>query len=203
MAFTFTRKHKALPAARSGSTALARPSGGGLNKYKEAAKGIFRRGTGAAKGAVSAAKGRSAAYSAALARAGQTDTLGGIFARQVGPGIAAGGAGVIDGSVWGKAFEKKLGGWMKPATALFLLGGVARGFNLDRRFLGRHLTRGNTHLLTGMTPVLMYRAGERIPAELAKRFGSGASKPASLSGAGDAGALSQGEPVPGEEATVS
>ncbi len=204
MAFTLNRKPttKALP-PKTGSAALARPTSGGVNKYKEAARNVFRRAGSAGKSAVSAAKGRSAAYSAALARAGQPDTLGGIFARQVGPGLAAGGMGTIDGSNWGKAFEKRTGGWMRLGTAITIVGGLARGFNLDRRFLGKHITRGNTHLLTGMAPVMMYRWGEKIPTELGKRFGSGSGKPASLSGVNVGASLPEAEPVPGEEATVS
>lgn len=107
--------------------------------------------------------------SAAIARASQTDTLGSVFARSVGPGVAAGTMGALDHTEFGQKFRAATGDWISPSTALTIAGGVARGLGVDRKYLGKHITGANTKLLTGMFPVLMYKAGSNLPGALASQ----------------------------------
>jgi hypothetical protein len=114
-------------------------------------------------------KPSSTAMAAAAARASQTDTLGTIFGKSVGPGVAAAAMGALDNTEIGKQFTALTGDWIAPSTALTILGGAARGLGVDRKYLGRHITGGNTKLLTGMMPVLMYKAGASLPEALSNK----------------------------------
>lgn len=114
-------------------------------------------------------RSNSAAMAAAAARASATDTLGTIFGKSMGPGVAAAAMGAIDNTEIGKQFTALTGDWIAPSTALTILGSAARGLGVDRKYLGKHITGGNTRLLTGMMPVLMYKAGASLPDALSNR----------------------------------
>jgi hypothetical protein len=74
--------------------------------------------------------------------------------------------GALDSTEFGQKFRAATGDWISPSTALTIAGGVARGLGVDRKYLGKHITGANTKLLTGMLPVLMYKAGSNLPGAL-------------------------------------
>lgn len=143
---------------------------------------------------------RSAAAQAAIARSGERDTLGGVFARSVGPGSVALGAGILDGSRVGEWVNEKTGGWLDASTAMGLLGGIAHGFKIDG-WLHPGLRRANRTMLSGIIPVWLYKRGVGIPDIVAGRVKSGLTgteEPARISGV----ETTPPEPIPGEQ-TVS
>ncbi len=147
---------------------------------------------------------RGAAASAALSRAQQRDTLGGVVARGVGPGAVAFGAGWLDGSKVGEMVNTWTGGWLDPSTALALAGGVARGFRLDS-WIHPGLARANSTFLAGMIPVWLYKRGLGIPAIISGRLREGVTdmrEVPRVSGAQPETRAAEPEPIPGE-ATVS
>ena len=144
--------------------------------------------------------------SSALARyneARKSDTLGGLFADEMGTMVAVGGAGVFDASSVGQRFTEFTGGRMRPSTALFVAGAIARGFGgLDKRFLGSTIARANSRFIRGMLVVKSYEIGARVPAVLGGGFNVSTifgSDAAQLSGVESTPAASQAyEPIPGE-----
>ena len=196
-----------IPKSKSLSTNHTSPSsrGGRLAKYGAAASRFL--GTAKAKGsaAVSTARTKAAFAGAALARTAATDTLGGLFAQNVvsGRGVSAIGFGAIDSTAWGQKLYERTGGWLHPSTAAFVLGAAARGFNVDRKYLGRNVTHGNTQMLQALFPIKLYQLGARIPGVVAKQMGSGGSAPPKVAGiAGSDVKVVDVEPVPGE-ATIA
>ena len=171
-----------LPTRRS--TAQALPAGGyraasGVittqtqqtpSRYADAGRKVFGAIRGGARRAASGIQTKGNAMAGALARAQQTDTLGGVFAQMATPMVAAGVNGMIDGSDVGQRFTDWTGGWIQPSTALMLLGGVLRGFGVDRKYLGKHLTRANSANLKAMLPVKLYQFGFRVPGLVSSRM---------------------------------
>lgn len=139
------------------------------SRYVDAGRKVFGGLARGARRAAGAVRDKGTAASSALARTGQTDTLGGVFAQMATPMIAAGVNGVIDGSDAGQRFLAWTGGWIKPSSALALVGGILRGFGWDRRFLGKHLTRANTANLKAMLPIKLYEFGFRVPGLVSSR----------------------------------
>lgn len=140
------------------------------SRYTEAGRKVFGAIRGGARRAASGIQSRGNAMAGALARAGQTDTLGGVFAQMSTPMVAAGVNGMMDGSDVGQRFTDWTGGWIQPSTALMLLGGVLRGFGVDRKYLGKHLTRANSANLKAMLPVKVYQFGFRVPGLVSSRM---------------------------------
>lgn len=164
---------------------------------------IFGRFQGGARRFGGAMVSRSAAAHAALARSAEKDTLGGVFARSVGPGAVALGAGVLDGSKAGEWVREHTGGWLDASTALGLVGGIAHGFRIDG-WLHPSLRRANRTMLSGVIPVWLYKRGLAIPDIVGGRMG-GSSAP-QISGTAEAAKSAppkqEAPPIPGEE-TVS
>lgn len=177
-----------------------------MSKYKAAAAKLFGGVKAKTSSAISAARSKGASATAALARSASGDSLGGLFASNVGPGVAAVGFGAADNTEWGKKLVERTGGWIAPSTAAFVLGAAARGLNLDKRYLGKNITNGNTQMLRALIPVKLYQMGARIPGAVGKLADKPAAQMSSGKGvagiAGTSGPVIDVEPVPGE-ATVS
>ena len=192
------RNTHALP-QHAGSHALARSSGANATRYKDAARQVGGEARAVAKRTTTSAAAHGsrarAAASGALARAaGKPDSLGGIFARSLTPGLTVGVLGAIDGSALGRKFSAWSGGIIEPSTALSLLGGLGRATDWDRKFLGKHVERMNVSMLTGMFPVALYKLGRWTPDALARGIKGGDAKAN--------GAAIQVEVVPGEATTA-
>lgn len=173
------------------------------SKYKLAADRFFGGAKSlAAKGGAAVRRGGAAA-GGALARAGADESsLGGIFAKQTGPAVAGLALGTLDASPAGVGFLNMTRGFVKPSTAIAVVGALARGLNLDKKFLGRTATRANQAVLASMIPVKMYDLGTHIPDAVtlmlggkktsAQQMASGPTKTAGIAGA------TAIEPIPGE-----
>lgn len=120
----------------------------------------------------------------------RSETLGGIFAKALGPGVGASAAGFMDGTPVSKALEEATGGLVNLSDVALVVGGLARGAELDGKvpLFGPHLKRINTAFITGTIPAKFYNAGRRGAEHLWRDKG----KPA------QAAAKKSDEPVPGE-----
>jgi len=191
---------KPVPQNRSLSTSHSPSRGGRLSRYSAAASRFLGAAKAKGSSAVTTARTKAAFAGAALARTAATDTLGGLFAQNVvsARGVSAVGFGAIDATAWGQKLYERTGGWLHPSTAAFALGVAARGFNLDRKYLGKNVTHGNTQMLQALFPIKLYQLGGRIPGAISKQMGGG-SAPSKVAGVAGADVkVVDVEPVPGE-----
>ena len=201
-----THKAPALPAGgyRAASGAITVSHSQTPQRYADAGRKVFGGIARGARRAAGAVQHRGSQMAGALARAQQGDTLGATFAQMASPMVAAGINGMADGSDLGQRFTAWTGGWIQPSTALMVLGATLRGFGLDRRYLGKHLTRANSANLRAMLPVKLYQFGFRVPGLVSSRSGSRQlnAAPVDVSGAEPAHAAAPPPPpaehVPGE-----
>jgi hypothetical protein len=96
------------------------------------------------------------------------ETLGGIFARSINPGLGAAVAGAMDGSPVSKAIEEATDGWFNLSDLALVAGSVARGADLDGKvpLIGPYFKRGNTHFISGTIAAKFYNAGRKGSAHL-------------------------------------
>lgn len=191
-----------IPKSKSLSTSHSSPSsrGGRLAKYSAAASRFLGGAKAKGSGAVTAARTKAAYAGAALARTAATDTLGGLFAQNVvsARGVSAVGFGAIDATAWGQKLHERTGGWLHPSTAAFVLGAAARGFNVDKKWLGKNVTHGNTQMLQALFPIKLYQLGARLPGVVNKQMGKPVLSIGEAKSAGGGVKVVDVEPVPGE-----
>jgi hypothetical protein len=169
-------------------------------RYQDAGRKVFGALGRGARRATSAVQQKGNAMAGAIQRAGQTDTLGGLFAQAASPMVAAGVNGMIDGSDLGEKFTEWTGGWIQPSSALMFFGGLLRAFGADRKYLGKHLTRANSANLRAMLPVKLYQFGFRVPGLVSSRMTPrnqlSAGQPPQVSGVVDTSAPPTAAPPP-------
>lgn len=168
-----TTSAPALPPGSAGGyyagSGLATTSSRTPSRYADAGRKVFGGMARAGREAASTVK-NTASSAAARARAlATTDTLGGVMASSVSTGFAAALNGAVDGTEVGQKFEQLTGGWIKPSTAVAVLGAILRGFGLDKK-LPRFFRTANTANLRALVPIKLYQFFNRVPGLISGRL---------------------------------
>lgn len=151
---------------------LATRGPSGVSGYRAALRDVFGGFGSKARALGSNIQRVSSAGLAQYRQVASTDTLGGLFAQQVGPGFATAGMGVLDSSQIGAWFSGLTGGIVNASSAVTVGGIILRAFDIDRNYLGRAISGANGALIRGMIPKWTYDLGSRVPGAAAARMAS-------------------------------